>query len=85
MTAPPFHKTQDPARLVAVDDIVCLAEAAQRLGEPLTRLNRWRERRALTGFPTPLKRTGRMLLYSLADIRTWRDGWKATRKGYYPP
>jgi hypothetical protein len=61
----------DPMRVVFVDDVVTLPEAAERLGLNINSLRRWHQREAVCGFPPPLKRSCTIILFSLEEIEVW--------------
>lgn len=65
--------TPDPMRVVFVDDVVSLPEAAERLGLNINSLRRWHQRADTCGFPPPLKRTCAIILFSLEEIEVWHQ------------
>lgn len=61
------------------DDLVGTWEIAEELGVPKRRVERWIERRASTGCPSPVRVLKMGFLYSMSDWRGWYALWKVTR------
>lgn len=60
-------------------DLVGIAELAEALDVPISRLKRWIERRDSTGCPEPLRELSAANIYSLREWRAWHALWRATR------
>ena len=78
--APP----DEPEPLTVADvyaDLGGVAEVADALGPAVSarRVQRWVERRAATGCPEPVVRTGRTHIYSITHWRDWYALWRRTR------
>lgn len=66
-------------RLHELNDLAGVAEIAEELGVPPSRLKRWIERRESTNCPLPLALLKAGHIYSRREWRAWHALWRATR------
>lgn len=71
---------RNEGQLIHPDKLCSLADAAERLDIPRNRMQRWAERRRVTGFPEPIYAHLHTQVYSWPAIKRWVDTWYSTRR-----
>lgn len=72
--------TSREERAALYQDLAGVAEVAQALNVPASRVKRWIELRETTHCPQPVRPLRAGNVYSLADWRAWYALWKVTRE-----
>lgn len=70
--------------MIDLDNVVTVAEIAERLDQPIKTVQRWIERRPANDFPTSIKTVHNLTrLYDFTEVSVWFEGHKQKWGAYY--
>jgi hypothetical protein len=73
------EKTPEEIRQEFLADLGTISDVAEALDVPVIRMKVWITRRDRVTSPAPLRKFGRVAIYSISEWKAWHRVWTVTR------